>query len=107
MTTQADPKLLCGREGCQFASELFAVAATRADNEIARRDAIIASQATALNEWRRKSDEDTGRLARYHAALFEIAHGVHRPSREGGCGWVEILQDRARHELEDTVCPRP
>jgi len=97
----------CGRSDCQFATELFAAAATRADNEIARRDAIIASQAAALNEWRRKSDEDAGRLKRYHAALFEIAHGVQQPSREGGWGWVEILQDRARRELEDEVCPRP
>ena len=94
--------LLCGREGCEFATELFAAAATRADNEIARREAVIKAQAEALAEWRRKSDEDAGRLGRYYRALFEIAFSNLYPISDYESAYREA-QSRAKRELEGEV----
>ena len=71
---------------------------TPTDNEVARLRRVVEAQTKALAEWRRKADEDAGCLKRYHAALFEIAHGP-----ENICD----LKERARRELEDSVCPRP
>lgn len=47
-----------------------------ADNEIERLKGVVTAQQAALKNWRTASDRDAGRLARYHTALFRIAHGA-------------------------------
>jgi hypothetical protein len=71
---------------------------TELENESERRRGVIESQANALAEWRRKSDEDAGRLARYQTALTEIS------GRQVGLGEDAYIafnhvKDRARAEL--------
>ena len=65
-----------------------------------------------VSMWRKKADEDAGRLKRYSDALFEIAH---RPAPDGNMragehgytdGFEEFadkLQERARIELSATA----
>jgi hypothetical protein len=67
-----------------------------AENEQERLRHVVESQKKALAEWRRMADEDAGRLKRYHAALFEIAHA---PEPTNICD----LKERAQRELEATV----
>ena len=63
-----DAALWLGREVGEFVQWVHEL-----ENESARQRGVIESQKSALHEWRRKSEEDAGRLKRYHAALFEIA----------------------------------
>jgi len=63
-----DAALRLGREVGEFVQWVHEL-----ENESARQRGVIESQKSALHEWRRKSEEDAGRLKRYHAALFEIA----------------------------------
>ena len=63
---------------------------------------VIESQEKALAEWRRKSDEDAGRLLRYRTALEEIAT---RQVRLGEDCYIALNNcvARAQRELEGTV----
>jgi hypothetical protein len=66
-------------------------------DELARHQRIIKDQAAALAEWRKKADEDAGRLARYRSALMMIAYW---PMPEIS---ARLMQERAQRELEGTL----
>ena len=79
------------------------------DSALADNGQIIESQKLALAEWRRKADEDTGRLSRYQGALSDLAHRYYNVADDDPAalpflrGIIESLTKRARRELEGTV----
>ena len=62
-----DAALRLGREVGEFVQWVHEL-----ENESARQRGVIESQKSALHEWRRKSEEDAGRLKRLHAALDKL-----------------------------------
>ena len=83
------------------------VEAESTPDEVARLRRVVEAQKSALHEWRRHSEQDTGRITRYHAALVEIAHFPTKGLSLDAYRAVRDVQDRAARELEDYLCPRP